>query len=67
MSHSVRLAVDFLARADLDDQDDQCLILDRINDPIIAVAGQFLPPLRTRIVLLRLHAIGETLLDRWNE
>ena len=29
--------------------------------------GQFLHPLRTRIVLQRLHAFDEALLDRWGE
>lgn len=68
-------AIDFFTVANLDDQDDQLLILDRVDDPVIAFANtvervfasEFLHPLRTWMMLQHLHALDEAFLDRWSE
>ncbi len=51
-------AVGFFAVADLDDEDDELLVLNRIDDPVITFSdsiedlfsGQFLHALRSRIL-----------------
>lgn len=60
--------------ANLDDQDDQLVILDRVEDPVISFpnmaervfADKFLHPLRTWIMLQPLHPLDEAFLDRWS-
>jgi hypothetical protein len=69
------LAINFFSVSDLDDQDNQFIILNRVDDSVVSFAdtveivftGQFLHPLRTRIVLQSFHAFDEALLDRWGE
>jgi len=68
-------AVDIFAVADLHDKDDEFLVLNRIDDPVIAFTdtiqilfpGEFLDALRTRIVLQGFHALDEAFLDHWGE
>lgn len=71
----LRLAIHFFSVSDLDDQDDQFIIVNCVDDPVVSFAdtvevvftGQFLHPLRTRIVLQCSHVFDEALLDRWGE
>jgi hypothetical protein len=65
------LPVDLLAIANLEDEDDQLFVLNRIDDPIVAfsdaidviLSGELLHAWRTGIALQGLHTFDEALLN----
>lgn len=67
--------IDFFTVADLDDKDDQFLVVDRINDPIVALAdsiqivfaGEFLDALRARVLTERFEPSDDALLNRFSQ
>lgn len=71
VNHSLYLTIDILAVTNLENEDDEFLVLNRVNDAEIAFAdaveiiltGKFLHPWRAGILLQPPHAFDEAFLD----